>query len=223
MDCTQYRRQISDLVKRSRPLDANSGPGRHIKQCELCRRFYEDLLLIHALKQEPDAEPDTGFADRVIEKAVRHHRRGRKKMFFAGFSAAAAIMAAVVAAYMINFTGLQRHMPAGGEEIVSISPGEAQTINILIETTQPRKAATFAINLDGDIELTGRPGSRNIEWQTDMAEGKNLLELPVKAQKPSGGRMKISYRYNGVEKEVRILVRPRDNETTKKQAKIQQT
>lgn len=223
MNCSQYRRQISDLVSSGRPIDTNSGPGRHIKECELCRGFYEDTLLIHALKQQPDAEPDSEFADRVIEKALNYHRRERKKWLFTGFSAAAALLVAVFAAYIISFSGLHLNGQSSNEEIVAMSAEEAKTINILIEAKQPRKAATFKIDLDGDIELTGKPGSRNIEWQTDLTQGKNLLELPVEAKKAGGGQMKISYSYNGVKKEIRILVQPRDNETTKTDPKTLQT
>lgn len=223
MNCAEYRRQISDLVSRGEPIDDSRELVWHLRECELCRRFYEDSLLSRALRQTPDAEPDSEFADRVIEKALNYHRRERKKWVFTGFSAAAALMVAVFAAYVISLNGLHLNGQSSDEEIVAMSAEEEKTINILIEAKQSRKAATFTIDLDGDIELTGMPGSRNIEWQTDLTQGKNLLELPVKAQKASGGQMKISYRYNGVEKEVRILVRPRDKDSTKNKAKIQQT
>jgi len=68
MSCHEFQNQLAELV--SSGADVKNHP--HIKDCEICRRLYEDLQTIaDAAKQLfPDQQPEDDLWER-IESAIK--------------------------------------------------------------------------------------------------------------------------------------------------------
>ncbi|MFP4667818.1 MAG: hypothetical protein ACLFMN_03390 [Desulfobacterales bacterium] len=209
MDCLEARKYI-DKIKGEDKKPRDFGPEfvRHLKQCELCRRHYEDFILGRALSKMPVPGPDPDFSHRVLENAVTRFRRRLRRRVFTWFAAAAAIMAVVFAARMFEFAGMQSTPPGNQQASVIMSPGEEKVINILIEADRARHGAFFTVAVDGDIALSDIPDRRKVQWRSDIVEGNNLLEIPVEMADSKGGSLRVGYRFNEVENEVEVVVEP---------------
>jgi hypothetical protein len=68
MSCHEFQNQLAELV--SSGADVDNHP--HIKDCDICRRLYEDLQTIaDAAKQLfPDQQPEDNLWER-IESAIK--------------------------------------------------------------------------------------------------------------------------------------------------------
>ena len=89
MKCSEFRQIIDQLPRDRGPLEEDGEIAAHLRECELCREYYRELLLARALKEEPVPDPEDGFADRVMDKAISRWRQRRRARFFKGVSAAA--------------------------------------------------------------------------------------------------------------------------------------
>ena len=219
MNCGETRKYIAEKAGEKRFLDDFPDIARHIRQCELCRIYYEDIILTRALIDLPVPEPDRDFSASLLENAIARHKKRRKKRTVAWFTAAAAILAAIFAGGVMEYAGLQSPPADNGHTAAILSTREETTINILIEAQQARQGAVFTVDLEGDIALKDIPGRRRVQWQADLVQGRNLLELSVEIADPSGGHLQVGYRYNGVERQVKIPVQPHDKNGRENTAK----
>ena len=214
MNCREMRKQIRQAVESDLTVPDDGNLGRHLAACELCRRFYSDLMLDRrlscTLKEMPLPEPPADFGIRAVRMAVeKHQSEKRRSLFMAGLAAAAVLMVAFGITWMGKMNSVESvarvMIPVGGEK----------TVRIMIEAVEPRTKATLAIALAGDVMLKNFPDQNRLQWQTDLRKGGNLLALPLMLNDRTGGDVSVRYRYNGTEKEVRIKVRAENNGPTR--------
>jgi len=208
MKCSEFRQGIAHRLHHGSLRDEDGEFSAHLRECELCRAYYSDVLLTHALNEEPVPQPDRGFTDRVMDRAMRRARRRRKARLFRGLSAAA-VLVIFFAGYLLNFTeqtplSEQRHI-----EMV-VAEGDTDSVRILIDARKARPDATFTVSLQGKLALKHLPNRRRVQWSTDLVQGRNLLELPFELRGESGGTIRVSYRYDNARQEVSIRVKPSD-------------
>ncbi|MDY6822382.1 MAG: hypothetical protein SWH68_01080 [Thermodesulfobacteriota bacterium] len=205
MECRDIRKKIYETVENGGFIDKNAALSRHVAECDLCRRYYSDLILDRrlgrTLRNMPAPEPAPGFAADIVEYAVHTHRLKRRRVFAAGVSAAALLMVAVGVSLMTFFVNpgaavISVVMPVGGEK----------TVHIVIEAVAPRSAATLDIALAGDVAVRGYPGQERLQWQTDIQQGKNVLAIPILLRDRPGGNVNVRYAYDGTETAVSIQV-----------------
>ena len=210
MNCTDIRDKIREAVESDRPVGKDEPLARHIAACELCRRFYSDLVLdsrlTRSLEEMPVPELPADFAARMVRHAVSRRRAGSRRKFFMGLSAAAALIITIGVSIMIKDID-----PADTVATVAIPVGGGETVRIRIDAVEPRKNATLAIALAGDVELEGFPDRHQIQWQADLSKGGNLLTIPLMLKDRDGGAVNVRYNYNGTEKAVRIRVRAKES------------
>ena len=60
--------------------------------------------------------------------------------------------------------------------------------------------ATVTIELADNLELTGFPNERRIEWQTDLSQGKNLLALPLTLTSATESHFHVALSYGATKK-----------------------
>lgn len=205
MKCEQFR--AATVAGGDEPGNLSEGQHGHLRGCELCRHWFDDARLAAALRELPVADPGPGFADRVIGRAIaagagkdhgdtprgqesdtrvrpiagRAPRRLTTKLASGGALAATFLVAVLLT------TGQVRTPQAADPE--------SRLVNVVIDAQVPRPNATLTLFLADDLELDGYAGRRRIEWQTDLAQGRNLLSLPVQMQSgaPSEMRLAVSY------------------------------
>ncbi|MEF8943070.1 MAG: hypothetical protein V5B78_09800 [Desulfohalobiaceae bacterium] len=210
MRCSEFRQKIIHWLNSGSFRDEDGDFAAHLRECELCRAYYSDVLLTRGLNEEPVPQPDREFADRVMDRAISRARRRRKGRVFRGLSAAAAVLMIFFAGYLAHFTtqhstvSEQRHME------MALAEGDGDSIQILIETKRARQDATFTVALEGEVALRDLPDRRRMQWRTDLVRGRNLLELPVELRGESGGTVRVGYQYDSERQEVSVRVKPSD-------------
>lgn len=210
MKCTEFRQKITHWLNEGSFRDEDGEFAAHLRECELCRAYYSDVLLSRALNEESVPQPDMGFADRVMDRAVSRARRRRKGRVFRGLSAAAAVLMIFFAGYLAHFTTQDSLVSKGRHMEMALSGGDGDSIRILIETKRARQDATFTVALEGGVALKSLPDRRKVQWRTDLVQGRNLLELPVELRSESGGTIRVGYEYDSESQEVSVRVKPSD-------------
>lgn len=208
MNCSEFRQKITHWLNNGSFGDEDGEFAAHLRECELCRAYYSDVLVTRSLNEEPVPKPDTGFADRVMDRAVSRARRRRKSRVFRGLSVAAAVLMIFFAGYLAHFTA--QHSPVSEQRHMemAMAEGEEDSIRILIETKRARQDATFTVALQGEVALKNLPDRKRVQWRTDLEQGRNLLELPVELRGDSGGTIRVGYRYDHERQEVSVRVKP---------------
>lgn len=208
MNCSEFRQKITHWLNNGSFGDEDGEFAAHLRECELCRAYYSDVLLTSALNEEPVPQPDTGFAERVMDRAISRAGRRRKSRAFRGLFAAAAVLVIFLAGYMAHFTTQQSPVSRQQPIEMAMAEGEEDSIRILIETKRARQDATFTVALEGELALKNIPDRRKVQWQTDLEQGRNLLELPVELRGESGGTIRVGYEYDSERQEVSVRVKP---------------
>lgn len=140
------------------------------------------------LRDYPVPEASADFYDRALLRAAREStRRQRSRWIMTGFGSAVAAGLALwfVGAFFFAAPGT----PAVDERMpgVTMTLEEPRTINLVFASAQALDSAVLTVRLPEGIELAGFPGQREISWQTNLNEGKNLLPLKLVAVSPGNG------------------------------------
>jgi hypothetical protein len=149
-----------------------------------------DQEVLELLKDYPMAEASAGFYDRALARATHEGtRRQRNRWIMTGFGSA---VAAGLVLWLIGglfLTTPQTNQPVAEIPGVVMTLAEPQTVNLVFASKSRLDAATLTVTLPDGIELAGFPGQREIAWQTNLVEGKNLLPLELIALTPVGGEV----------------------------------
>ena len=168
MNCQQIRQEIA-----SKPNAALTNDWvEHISTCELCHHWYSDFTLDKALLAFDVPELEDAFINRVMAKA----NQKPKRRFLAATRLAVAASIAIFSLALGLFLGQER--TATFE--VAIAPYEDRLVEVVINAAQAREQASLTILLAESLELSGYPGQRELQWNTDLAKGKNMLSLPIR-------------------------------------------
>jgi len=242
MNCTEFKDIIDDVLVAQR---GDSLVGREVEQraafdahrasCGACQTLYaSETALVDALRAMPVPEPSSGFADRVLARAVEqaqktegtlshqhHHRRG----FVLGFgSAAAAALAMWVVVGMfpgetpkgtdpaqqtvasVTKSGQVAKQPQSDNKQpeLSIALNKQQNIKLAFYSGEPLDGAKITIRLPENVALVGYPGRRQLSWETSLKKGDNLLSLPVIATQVARGELVADIEYQGRVKTLKV-------------------
>lgn len=156
--------------------------------------------LIDALRSMPAPEPRPGFVERALARATQAPgsppRRLPQALFrwetwlgaALGGAAAAALTLLLIRPDLETTPGVNR---------VAIAPNETREIDVLIDSERDLDNATIRIAVTGDIALDGYENEPEIDWQTDLEQGPNLLSLPIVAHGKGGGRLVAVVEHEG--------------------------
>ncbi len=210
MKCTQARQQIQSLDRHEdlRQL-ANTALAEHLADCELCRQYASDALLVRELAALEVPEPSPEFLSRALTRAQQPARRRWLP------AAAAASLLVAVAAGWLGFGALAPQAPDTAPvvaETEQAQPGyHRQEIHIVIHSRSDRDNAELSIELAENLELEGFGGQRRLAWHTSLKKGPNLLVLPVRAR-DKGGELRVTSILEDKALETSVRVRgPADN------------
>jgi hypothetical protein len=157
-----------------------------------------DERIRSALRGMAVPEPRAGFEDRVLARAVRGRRR-HAAWWAAGAGALAASIAWVVLAWI--------RFGAWGEPVLVFAPHESREVPLVIDSERELDGATIRIHVTGNIDLDGYDQQREVEWQTNLTPGANLLSLPVSAREPGEGRLVAEIEHRGKTRRMSVAMR----------------
>jgi len=166
-----------------------------------------DLQIQALLKDYPMPAADAGFYDQALVRATHAgSRRQRNRWLLTGFGAA---IAATIAVWMIGGMLLTNpQLPDAESAIpgVTMALEEPRTVNLVFASATRLDSATLTVSLPVGIELEGFPGQREISWQTNLSEGKNLLPLTLIALTPTGGELLARLEHEDRDRTFRLRV-----------------
>ena len=197
MNCQETRDQIRVCKAQTREL--NTELVTHLESCDLCGHWYADLELDLALNTFQVPAPSDGFVDRVIDVAsqtVEHQSR------IPAYAMAAAV--AVISVAVGLFLGRGQASDVVFE--VAMAPYEERLVEVVIDTAAARAQTTLTIQLADSLEIVGFPGQRTVQWQTDLADGKNLLKLPLRLSRDADSHFTVLMNYGSTEQTMRVDV-----------------
>jgi hypothetical protein len=152
-----------------------------------------------ALRDMPVPEPGAGFVDRVLARATagapgpsggfRAALRRHATWWAAGAGALAATIAWVALIWISS--------GAPGEPTLVLTLHENREVPLVIDSERELDGATIRLQVTGSIALNGYEQQREVEWQTSLTPGANLLSLPVVAREPGEGRIVAVVEHRG--------------------------
>lgn len=167
----------------------------------------QDREVLELLQDYPVPAPDEGFYERALVRATHEGtKRQRNRWMMTGFGAA---IAATIAAWVIGGMLLNEpQLPEAGAAIpgVTIALAEPQTVNLVFASATALDSATLTVTLPDGIELDGFPGQREITWETNLSEGRNLLPLTLVAVTPTGGELLARLEHDDRDRTFRLRV-----------------
>lgn len=167
--------------------------------------------LREALRRMPTPEPRPGFVERALAQAAAQQQApqavalpGRLRRFATRWEtwAGAALGGAVAAALMLVL--LRPFDTADPRQPLALTLHEARNVDVLIDSDRELKGATIRVAASGSIVLDGFDDERQIDWQTDLERGANLLSLPVVARAAGKGRLVAVIEHEGRTRQVAI-------------------
>lgn len=197
MNCSATDHLVDDYLDGVlTPADAAT-LERHVTTCPLCRsRLIRERNVRQLLRTLPAPEPSPDFFDRAIAEVVARNPRKPRRMSGLGLALAASVTLVVALGV------LYRSGPAPLQDIpgLAIALNQVQDVRLVLESDEPMQNARFTIQLPEGIEVEGYPGQRELSWEGSLAQGKNLLVLPVEARSSHGGELVAVVTHSGKRK-----------------------
>lgn len=172
-------------------------------------------MLRRALARMPAPEPSAGFVDRALAKATgRTPSRGglthlaRRWETWIGAALGGAVATAITLLLLLRPTP---STPPG----ITLALNETRHIDVLIDSERALENATIRIRLSGGVALDGLENEREIDWQTNLARGSNMLSLPVIARSSGAGRLVAVIEHEGRTRHVTLDLTVLDQESSR--------
>jgi len=202
MECREARDRLQKLLEPGLSLGDDAALSEHLETCRSCQEFYEDQMIGDQLRRLEMPEPRPDFADEAIRRARVRGYWTRRRITVPLAAAAIILIAATVV-----LVGQQWRITGVTDTEIVMTTDLEKTVRVLIEAAAERQNATLTIDLAENLEIKGYPNRRQLVWQADLKQGRNLLALPVVLREPGDGYINIGYRYGDRSQVVRITVR----------------
>lgn len=224
MNCAEITYLLDDYIDELLPAGQAEAVAAHVSACPNCAaRVAREHQLRARLRRLPAPEPDEAFFDRAIARAVEHENR-RRHWRWLGTGAALAASLVLVIGLSTQLQGVdplaippqaglepapEAPAPAATREappVEVVESFEERTITLMVESPRSMDSATFTVTLPDGIELAGHPGVSEISWVGQLASGKNLLVLPIRARIGSGGNIVTHVSHTGQSRTITLHV-----------------
>ena len=173
-------------------------------------------ILRRALRRIPAPEPRTGFVDRALARATGQARPPRSRLahLFSRWETwiGAALGGAVAALLTVM---LLRPIEPTSPPGITLALNEMRDIDVLIDSERALEDATIRIVASGSVALDGFDNDREIDWQTHLARGSNMLSLPVVARSKGAGQLVAVIEHGGRTRRVTVNLTVLDREPSR--------
>lgn len=176
----------------------------HLQDCAACREDFRCTLdMVDMLKDIPVAPASAGFVDRALSNATRSRpaTAGSRIKYMAAGIAAGLFAVAVTLSIMKESLQPQPDILLIGAEV--------KTIRVAIESARAIDDIEMTIDVSDNLEIEGYADQRVISWTTSLAEGVNLIRLPISAIAAGDGEIVARVGLGKQEKVYRIRTRHR--------------
>jgi anti-sigma factor RsiW len=202
MECRDFTLQLDDWLDGQLDAFRERAIREHLNRCADCRRRHEHALAVQAaLRELPAPAPHPSFVDQALSRAVRATpaRAPSTRRFVLGMALAASLVLAVA-------LGVFLPMRPAPVQAVSLTLERPETVRLVFNSAKPLQAATLSLALPENIELVGYDGQHELSWQTDLKEGRNLLQLPLIARGAVNKELVARVSHGGGSKTFRLKI-----------------
>ena len=220
LDCGSVRQRLDDLLDGYLPPQEAAAAEMHIAACGACASRRDAIVALrHALRQMPLPEPRPGFATAALAAAIRPAWPARQAPDRATrprlvpwrrleLWMGAAVGAAAAAALMLVLWGVPQRGPVPEDPAsVHVTLYEIREIGVAIDTQTAMPGATLTVLVEGGIDLVGFGERREVQWQTDLDAGTNMLSLPIIAHSLEDGRLTALVAHDDRSRRIDVMVR----------------
>lgn len=197
MDCSGINQRLDDYLDGVVSAEDVVAIERHADACRACRALLDrEAHIRRALRELPAPEPTKAFFDHAFARAVAQIPPQRD-WHLTGLALAASIMLI----FAVNLMLKHKTDPVEDLPGLAIALNQVEEVSLVFESGRTIENARFSIELPEGIELSGYPGQREISWEGNLAQGRNLLVLPVEARSGHGGKLVAYVTHTGKRKE----------------------
>jgi hypothetical protein len=161
-------------------------------------------ILRRALKRIPAPEPRPEFVDRALAHATGKAQPSRGKLVHLASRWETWIGAALGGAVATVLTVMLLHSTAPKPADITLALNEMRDIDVLIDSERTLEDATIRIVATGSVALEGFDNEREIDWQTHLDQGNNVLSLPVVARSKGAGQLVAVVEHGGRTRRVTV-------------------
>ncbi len=173
-------------------------------------------ILRRALERLPAPEPRPEFVDRAFAAATRQAAAASQPAGSSGRVAGKPGSAWPSAPPSPSYSMLVLWPPMMNREPgITLALNEMRDIDVLIDSERALDGATIRIVATGSVVLDGFDNEREIDWQTHLARGSNMLSLPVVARSTGAGQLVAVIEHAGRTRRVTVNLTVRDHEASK--------
>lgn len=201
MNCKIILTELDDFLDDGLKPAQHEQMRVHLSECDSCHQAWQqELQFRQVLKEHAIPTPDLGLEERAFAKIPSKAERSHKNAFVAGFSGAmaAGIMILIAAAMFFNPV-TQTTVPN-----ITLTMHQSKKVQMVFDVPEMVANATFSLKVPSHIQIAGKSGLHQIEWQTALKKGKNLLSLPIVATAANSGELIAEIRYGDQVKTFRL-------------------
>ena len=187
MDCDRFQEKFDEYLEGALGESELRAAREHFEHCTVCRqKIARAEAMRDALRALPVPAPRADFFNAALVRArtpVEPRRLRWPKMTGAALAAGLALW--------LGFGWLPNvvHSPAQNSPGVTITLHEARTVHLSLNAERDLRLVMLSIQLPEGVEVQGFPGRRELRWHTDLAQGVNLLALPLVGVSVSEGTL----------------------------------
>jgi hypothetical protein len=172
-------------------------------------------ILRRALQRLPAPEPRPEFVDRAFAKATGQSSPPRSRLAhlvgrWETWIGAVAGAAVAIAVMLMVWSPMQDRDPG-----ITLALNEMRDIDVLIDSERALDDATIRIVATGSVVLDGFENEREIDWRTHLAQGSNMLSLPVLARSTGAGQLVAVIEHDGRTRRVTVNLTVRNPEASR--------
>lgn len=209
MQCREARQRLEARPAGALREAADGALLAHLRECADCREHAEELRLVRLLGSLPVRTPNKGFEKKALRTALER-LPGASRRHHAGWALATAASVLLAVMLTLHFNApAPGQFPAAQPQIVMIEvqPGRTRVVDVMFKSERAIENATIIVELDGNLRLENRPGTRQLEWPTSLKAGANKLSLPVQLFESGTGELIITLQYGQTRQQLKVQVR----------------
>jgi hypothetical protein len=167
---------------------------------------FRDGELGQRLRALPVPAASPGFAGRVLGAVRRAQVRARAPVAGAALAASLALGVGITT-WLGHAPQAPVEQPPADPYAVMVVQGKVSPVRLMFRSPRALEGVTIHLQLPQGVELAGRPGRSELQWQTSLQAGGNLLELPVIVQGGEGGVLTASLGHGQDRRQFAVLVK----------------
>lgn len=199
MNCSLVEAHLDDYLDQTLDDLQRRQIDEHLKTCDHCEnRLAEAVLLMKSvrdLKDLPEAQINEVAKARVWKNVWQIHqmknkaqnKTGKKQGFIQGFLAASVLVSALFIQQNVQFSDEKTN-----DQAIAFQLLEEREVYLMFTSEQEDAIAHFTIEIPENFAHRGKVGQRTISWNAKLVKGKNLLTIPLVAQKLGDGVLKAN-------------------------------